>query len=49
MTANTPQLSVIIADVNGPPMIDACLEALSRQQGEVDAEVIVVGFRSSTT
>ena len=41
MTGNGPQLSVIIADVNGPPMIDACLEALSRQQGEVDAEVIV--------
>ncbi len=41
MAGKAPQLSVIIADVNGPPMIGACLEALSRQHGDVDAEVIV--------
>ena len=40
-TVKPPKLSVIIADVNGPPMIGACLEALSRQHGDVDAEVIV--------
>ncbi len=41
MKAKAPTLSVIIADVNGPPVIVACLKALARQRGEVDAEVIV--------
>ena len=41
VSKGNPQITVIIADVNGPPMIGACLEALSRQQGEVDTEVIV--------
>ena len=36
-----PQLSVIIASLNGRPYIDACLEALAEQEGNVDAEVIV--------
>ena len=37
-----PKLSVIIASVNGLPYIDECLTALERQQGGVEAEVIVV-------
>ncbi|MBW8041925.1 MAG: glycosyltransferase [Planctomycetes bacterium] len=42
MTLPKPKLSVIIASVNGLPYIDECLTALERQQGGVEAEVIVV-------
>lgn len=35
-------LSVVIASINGRPYLDACLEALARQQGPAAAEVIVV-------
>ncbi len=36
-----PQLSVVIASVNGICYLDMCLAALSRQQGNVHAEIIV--------
>lgn len=36
-----PALSVVIASVNGPDYLGACLAALSRQRGGVLAEVIV--------
>ena len=49
MVGTAPQLSVIIADVNGLPMIGACLAALSRQHGEVDAEVIVAEATGKAT
>jgi GT2 family glycosyltransferase len=38
---NNPQLSVVIASINGKPYLEACLEALARQGGAVVAEVIV--------
>ncbi|MEP7188367.1 MAG: glycosyltransferase family A protein [Roseiflexaceae bacterium] len=37
-----PELSIIIASVNGRPYLDACLAALRGQTGNVSAEVIVV-------
>lgn len=37
-----PALSVIIASVNGLPAIDECLTALSKQRGELAAEIVVV-------
>lgn len=37
-----PELSVVIASVNGRPYIGACLEALQQQEGDLCAEVIVV-------
>jgi len=36
-----PELSIIIASINGRPYIDACLEALARQRGAERAEVVV--------
>lgn len=42
MTLPNPKLSVIIASVTGLPYIDECLSALQRQEGNVDAEVIVL-------
>ncbi len=36
-----PQLSIVIASLNGRPYIDSCLAALMKQQGMVSAEVIV--------
>ncbi len=36
-----PQLSVVIASVNGAAYLDVCLQALTRQRGGVRAEVIV--------
>ena len=36
-----PDVSVVIASVNGLPEIDECLSALERQQGGVDYEIIV--------
>ena len=41
--ADHPQLSVVIASVNGPAYLDACLGALYQQRGDVRAEVIVAG------
>jgi GT2 family glycosyltransferase len=49
MTANPTTLSVIIASVNGPPMIDECLAALAAQRGGVDAEVIVADVMGGET
>jgi glycosyltransferase involved in cell wall biosynthesis len=37
-----PELSVVIASVNGRPYIDACLEALHQQEGKVCVEIIIV-------
>lgn len=37
-----PQISVIIPCINGIPYIDECLRALKRQEGDVEAEVIVL-------
>jgi glycosyltransferase involved in cell wall biosynthesis len=37
----TPELSIVIASVNGRLYLDACLEALRGQTGDVSAEVIV--------
>lgn len=36
-----PDVSVVIASVNGLPEIDECLSALERQQGGIDYEIIV--------
>src|SRR5258708_16159424 len=36
-----PKLSIVIASLNGRPYIDACLAALARQQGNIQAEVLV--------
>ena len=49
MTSQTPQLSILIASVNGSPMIEECLAALGAQQGDVDAEVIVVDVTGERT
>ncbi len=37
----TPQLSIIIASINGREYLEHCLDALEKQQGDVTAEVIV--------
>ena len=37
-----PKLSVVIASVNGLPVIDECLRALEKQRGGVVAETIVI-------
>ena len=39
---NDPLISVVIASVNGPPAIHECLDALTRQEGEIAYEVLVV-------
>src|SRR2546429_6469677 len=36
-----PAVSVVIASVNGLPEIEECLDALERQQGGLDYEIIV--------
>lgn len=36
------KVSVVIASVNGRPSIDECLTALSKQQGQFEAEILVV-------
>lgn len=38
---NNPQLSVVIASLNGKPYLEACLAGLARQQGDIVVEVIV--------
>ncbi|MGI9146843.1 MAG: glycosyltransferase [Chloroflexota bacterium] len=40
-TDDHPTLSVVIASVNGPDYLDACLAALSAQHGTVLSEVVV--------
>jgi GT2 family glycosyltransferase len=42
MTAGEPLVSVVIASVNGLPAIAECLEALTRQDGAGEAEIVVV-------
>jgi glycosyltransferase involved in cell wall biosynthesis len=37
----TPELSVVIASVNGRPYLSACLAALSKQSGSVATEILV--------
>ncbi|HEY9677481.1 MAG TPA: glycosyltransferase [Drouetiella sp.] len=37
----TTQLSVIIASINGPEYLEPCLDALKKQQGNINTEVIV--------
>ena len=44
-----PKFSVIIASVNGLPTIAECLNALENQQGEHDAEIIVVDRTTDET
>lgn len=41
MNGSDPTLSIVIASVNGRPYLDACLEALARQEGGPPAEVLV--------
>lgn len=41
MSPDRPRISVVIANVNGLPSIAECLDALHRQEGHVEAEVIV--------
>ncbi len=41
-----PQISVLVANVNGSPMIEACLDALAAQSGAALAEVIVADATS---
>jgi glycosyltransferase involved in cell wall biosynthesis len=36
-----PVLSIVIASVNGPDYLDACLAALCRQQGSISSEIVV--------
>ncbi|MFQ5875792.1 MAG: glycosyltransferase [Dehalococcoidia bacterium] len=47
--ADKPDISVVIASVNGPPMIDECLVSLANQKGDVNAEVIVVDVTGEDT
>ena len=44
-----PQLSVIIASINGLPTIGECLAALQNQKGTIEAEIIVVDFTLDET
>ncbi len=46
---NAPDLSVIIACVNGLPMVRECLASLATQQGNVEAEVIVADVTGAET
>ena len=42
MSSGEPLVSVVIASVNGLPAIGECLEALTHQDGGVEAEIVVV-------
>ncbi len=42
MSPRPPRISVVVANVNGLPSIAECLDALARQDGDHDAEVVVV-------
>ena len=44
-----PDVSVVIASVNGAAHLDRCLDALSRQRGGVRGEVIVTDCRGRST
>jgi GT2 family glycosyltransferase len=44
-----PEVSVVIASVNGLPEIDECLSALERQHGGVDYEIVVANRRQDGT
>lgn len=39
--SDSPQLSIVIASINGAEYLARCLDALAHQEGEVDAEVII--------
>lgn len=39
-----PKISVVMVSINGSSALDECLEALSRQRGNVESEVIVVSY-----
>jgi len=49
MGQDAPPLSVIIASVNGPPMIDECLAALAAQRHDSTPEIIVVDVTGEST
>jgi GT2 family glycosyltransferase len=49
MRQNAPALSVIIASVNGPPMIEECLAALAAQRKGSTPEIIVVDATGEAT
>ncbi|HEX8968676.1 MAG TPA: glycosyltransferase [Chloroflexota bacterium] len=44
-----PRLSVVIASVNGPEYLDACLSALARQRGSVSSEIVVADSYGPST
>lgn len=49
MSSNGSTISVVIASVNGLPMIDDCLAALADQHGSHDAQVIVADVMGEET
>lgn len=49
LAKSAPTISVIIASVNGVPMIEECLASLAAQQGNVHAEVIVMDVTGDET
>ncbi len=48
-SGNRPEISVVIASVNGLPYPLACLEALAAQQGDVPAEVVLADCTGPAT
>src|SRR5262249_31207616 len=42
MVSSSPQVSIVIASLVGPPFIDDCLASVEQQARELGAEVIVV-------
>ncbi len=46
---NTSKISIVTVSVDGSPSIDECLRALERQQGNTDAEIIVVSCCKDST
>ena len=48
-TDGRPQISVVIASVNGLPYPLDCLEALSRQQGDVRSEIVLADCTGPAT
>ncbi len=49
MNEDTPVLSVVIASVNGFPMIEECLASLGAQNGQTSVEAIVVDATGEPT
>ncbi len=49
ISGTSPTLSVIIACVNGLPVIEECLTALAGQRGDIKAEVIVADSTGDAT